>query len=157
MSDRDDRGLLADVELDDPARAVVAEARDDHPVARLEACSGFGDGVGLPGLVLELGQASGERLAGPLGLGLGLEGRLPGFLGLLADLLEELPLRDRPAAVLREVGLGTGDHMLGELQVPGDLECVRLPDVADVQPVLGLEGLIVELDGGVLRAGVDNA
>ena len=75
VSDRDDGGLLARVELDDPAGAIVSEARDHNPIAGLEACPRFGDGVSVTGLVLELGQASGEGLAGPFGFGLGLEGR----------------------------------------------------------------------------------
>ena len=44
--------------------------------------------------------------------------------------------------------------MLGQPQLPRDLEGVRLADVADVQPILGLQRLVVELDGGVLGAGV---
>ena len=74
VPDGDDRRLLAGVELDQPAGPVVAEPRDDDPVARLEAGAGVGDRVGLPGLVLELGEAAGEGLAGPLGFGLGLQG-----------------------------------------------------------------------------------
>ena len=97
VPDGDDGGLLARVELDQPAGAVVAEPRDDHPVARLEPGPGLGDRVGLLRLVLQLGQAPGEGLAGPLGLGLGLQRRLAGLLGLLAEPLEDLPLGDSAA------------------------------------------------------------
>ena len=40
--------------------------------------------------------------------------------------------------------------MLGQVQLAGDLQGIRLADVADVQPIPRLERLVVELDGGVL-------
>src|SRR5262249_3083820 len=43
MSDGNNGGLLARVDLDDPARAVVAEPRNDHPITGLEPRPGVGD------------------------------------------------------------------------------------------------------------------
>ena len=57
MADRDDGRLLTGIELDDPAGSIVAEARDDHPVAGLEPRPGIGDRIGLPCFLLQLRQA----------------------------------------------------------------------------------------------------
>ena len=95
LADRDDGRLLARVELDDPAGAVVAEPGDDDAVAGLEAGAGLGDPGVVLGLALEVGEALVERLAAPLGLGLRGEGRLAGVLGVLAELLDDLQLGER--------------------------------------------------------------
>ena len=92
MADRDDGGLLARVQLDQPARSVVAEPRDDDAVARLKRARASAIASALLRLLLQFGQALRQGLARPLGLGLGHDRRLAGLLGLLAQLLEDLPV-----------------------------------------------------------------
>ena len=103
LADRDDGGLLAGVELDDPAGPVVAEAGDDDAVAGLEPGAGLDQAGVVLGLALEVGEALVERLAAPLGLGLGRQGRLAGVLGVLAELLDDLQLGDVLAPRLLQV------------------------------------------------------
>ena len=152
MADRDDGRLLARVELDDAAGPIVAQPRHDDPVAGLEARPGVGELVlaasPRAGARPAAGQASRDARPRP-----GQERGLPRLLGLLAELLDQLPFR-RASPAARGDRLGPGDKVLGQVQPAGDLQGVGLPDVADMQPIPRLERLDVELDRGVLGAGV---
>ena len=110
LADRDDGRFLARVEPDDPAGPVVAEAGDHHAVAGLEQCAGLDQARVVARPVLEVGQPLVQRLAAPLGLGLGGEGRLSRLLGVLAELLHDLQLGDVLSPGLLQVAPCPGDR-----------------------------------------------
>ncbi len=134
LADRDDGRLLARVELHDPARAVVAEPRDDDAVARLEPRAGLGD----PGVVLGL-RAGGRRAAGsaPRGSARPRPGRrgppaAPPRRPCGASGRSPARAAARPALCC-EVAAPAADEVLGQVEPPRDLQGVRLADVADVE------------------------
>ena len=77
----------------DAAGAVVAHQGDDDAVAGLEAVAGLVDPRVVLGLALEVGEPLAHGRGAPLGVGLGGEGRLPGFLGFATEPLHDLQLR----------------------------------------------------------------
>ena len=70
MTDRDLGRLLALIELDHPARAVIAQSRHHHLVAHLNQCPRVGKVDSSLSFGMQLGQPLLQRFARALGVGL---------------------------------------------------------------------------------------
>jgi hypothetical protein len=84
VTDRYHSGFFSKIELDDSARSIVSQARNDDAVARLKPSSGLAELKVAMGLALEVRKPLIEHFARALSLCPGGMSRLPCFLGLTA-------------------------------------------------------------------------